>query len=166
MREAEILPDPSFTAAQGYRQYTKVYQKAAVNTLDQKKLIVLLYDGAVKYLSIAANKMKAGDAYEAHTNLVRGKSIVAELLASLDMDSGGDIALNLQRLYAYMFNTLIDANLDKDVSRIMEVVELLKQLRDAWKEVESPKQAAAVPGQPVDAQPGVPGRMPKINLRG
>ena len=154
--------------AQGYGQYTKVYQKAAVSTMDQKKMIVLLYDGAIKFLSIAVNKMNAAEAYEAHTNLIRGKSIVAELLASLDMDNGGDIAMNLQRLYAYMFNTLIDANLERDVTRIQEVVELLKQLREAWKVVESPKQGANQPqlNQDALAQPGAPGRMPKINVKG
>lgn len=154
--------------AQGYGQYTKAYQKAAVSTLDQKKMIVMLYDGAIKFLSIAVNKMNAGEAYEAHTNLIRGKSIVAELLASLDMDKGGDIAMNLQRLYAYMFNTLIDANMDRDVTRILEVVELLKQLREAWKVVESPKQSAnpAQPNQGAAAQPAAPGRLSKINVRG
>ena len=152
--------------AQGYGQYTKVYQKAAVSTLDQKKMIVLLYDGAIKYLSIAANKMIGGDAYEAHTNLIRGKSIVAELLASLDMDAGGDIALNLQRLYAYMFNTLIDANMQRNVELINEVIELLKQLREAWKVVDSPKQADAGQNQADSAQPAEPGRTSKINVRG
>ena len=152
--------------AQGYGQYTKVYQKAAVSTLDQKKMIVLLYDGAIKFLSIAANKMNAGDAYEAHTNLIRGKSIVAELLASLDLNAGGEIALNLQRLYAYMFNTLIDANLQRDVSRVKEVIELLKQLREAWKVVEAPKQAGNPSNQAGEAEPGTSARMPKINLRG
>jgi flagellar protein FliS len=152
--------------AQGYGQYTKVYQKAAVSTLDQKKMIVLLYDGAIKFLSIAMNKMNGGDAYEAHTNLIRGKSIVAELLASLDMDAGGDIAINLQRLYAYMFNTLIDANMERDVNRVQEVIELLKQLREAWKVVESPKQASAGPDNANSEQPAEQGRTSKINVRG
>lgn len=149
--------------AQGYRQYTKVYQKAAVNTLDQKKLIVLLYDGAIKYLSIAANKMNGGDLYEAHTNLIRGKSIVAELLASLNMDAGGEIAENLQRLYAYMFNELIDANVEKDTKRIMGVVELLKQLREAWRALQSPKQE---PQRQDEGGPGEPSPISKINVRG
>ena len=73
--------------AQGYRQYAKVYQKSAVNTVDQKKLIVLLYDGAIKYLSFGVNRLNEGDAYEAHVNIIKGKSIVAELLASLDMEA-------------------------------------------------------------------------------
>jgi flagellar protein FliS len=148
---------------QGYRQYSKVYQKAAVNTVDQRKLIVLLYDGAIKFLSIAVNKLAEGDAYEAHTNLVRGKSIVAELLASLDMERGGEIAGNLQRLYAYMFNELIEANLNKDAERVTHVIELLKELRDAWKDLQAPKQPAQA-----SVRGGAPGTVAqkKINLRG
>lgn len=149
--------------AQGYRQYTKAYQKAAVNTLDQKKMIVLLYDGAIKYLSIAANKMNGADLYEAHTNLIRGKSIIAELLASLNMEAGGEIAENLQRLYAYMFNELIDANVEKNAERIVGVVELLKQLRDAWRALQAPRQE---PRRQGGGEPGVPGGLPKINVRG
>ncbi len=149
---------------QGYRQYSKAYQKAAVNTLDQRKMIVLLYDGAIKFLSIAVNKLASGDGYESHVNMMRGKSIIAELLASLDMDRGGDIALNLQRLYAYMFNELIEANLERDVERIKQVVEMLKQLRDAWKDMDPPRNA-----QPDAAGPAGPGQNPrvrKVNLRG
>ena len=148
---------------QGYRQYSKVYQKAAVNTVDQRKLIVLLYDGAIKFLSVAVNKIAEGDAYEAHTNLVRGKSIVAELLASLDMDRGGEIATNLQRLYAYMFNELIEGNLNKDSVRVVHVIDLLKELREAWKDLQGPKQNE--PGTERGAVPGVPAQK-KINLRG
>ncbi len=151
---------------QGYRQYSKVYQKAAVSTVDQRKLIVLLYDGAIKFLSIAVNKLEAGDSYEAHTNLVRGKTIVAELLASLNMEKGGEIASNLQRLYAYMFNELIDANLQNDPLRVTHVIELLKQLRDAWKDLEAPKPASGV-RQPSAQVPGNgPATQGKINLRG
>ncbi len=151
---------------QGYRQYSKVYQKAAVTTVDQKKLIVLLYDGAIKFLSIAVNKLQAGDSYEAHTNLVRGKTIVAELLASLNMEKGGEIASNLQRLYAYMFNELIDANLHNDPLRVTHVIELLKQLRDAWKDLEAPKQAPAIRQPSVPVPGNGPATQNKINLRG
>jgi flagellar secretion chaperone FliS len=116
----------------GYGAYSQAYQKAAVNTVDQRKLILMLYDGAIKFLTHAIEKMQKNDVYEAHTNLIRGKSIIAELLSSLNLDNGGDIARNLQRLYAYMFNELIDANLNKDPERVQRVVHLLKELRTAW----------------------------------
>ena len=148
--------------AQGYRQYSKVYQKAAVSTVDQRKLIVLLYDGAIKFLTIAVNKIESGDSYEAHTNLVRGKSIVAELLASLNLEQGGEIAANLQRLYAYIFSELIDANIERNTSRVESVIEMLKDLRDAWKSLEPSKSA----GQEQPDASGQNQRVRKINVRG
>ena len=142
-----------------YRRYTQAYQKAAVNTVDQKKLIVMLYDGAIKFLSLGIKSLEAKEFYEAHTNVIRGKSIIAELLASLDYEHGGEIATNLQRLYAYMFNELIDANLNRDVDRLNHVLELLKELRSAWRGMQAPK------GDGTSDAAGA-GRTKPINLRG
>jgi flagellar secretion chaperone FliS len=144
----------------GYGQYSQAYQKAAVNTVDQRKLIVMLYDGAIKFLTQAVEKMQKDEVYEAHTNLIRGKSIIAELLSSLNLENGGDIARNLQRLYAYMFNELIDANLNKDPERVQRVVHLLKELRMAWQNLK-PGTSPAVPAAPTGVAPApAPGRAP------
>ncbi len=148
--------------SQGYRKYSQAYQKAAVHTMDQKKLIVMLYDGAIKFLSIASKKIKEGDYYESHNNMVRGKSIIAELLASLNMEQGGDIATNLQKIYAFMFNELIDANLGKDHERVDRVIQLLQELRDAWRGLQVPREEKSSPDQ---AQQGN-GRTKSINVRG
>lgn len=152
---------------QGYRKYSQAYQKAAVNTMDQRKLIVMLYDGAIRFLTAGANKLRDGDYYESHINMVKGKSVIAELLSTLNLEQGGDIAANLQRLYAYMFNELIDANLGKDAARVERVVELLRELREAWKEL-PPVRGAGQPSQApsTPAEPGGPGRNKTINLRG
>ena len=145
----------------GYGAYSQAYQKAAVNTVDQRKLILMLYDGAIKFLTHAVEKMQKNEVYEAHTNLIRGKSIIAELLSSLNLENGGDIARNLQRLYAYMFNELIDANLNKDPERVQRVVRLLKELRTAWLDLK-PGVAPAAPAVPAGsaAAPAAPAATP------
>ncbi len=132
----------------GYGRYSQAYKKAAVSTMDQRKLIIMLYDGAIKFLTLAMDKMDKGDSYAAHKNLVRGKSIIAELLASLNMEQGGEIARNLQRLYTYMFNELIEANLHGDVERIRLVISLLKELRTGWQGVQAPEEEPAQPKAP------------------
>ena len=143
-----------------YGRYSQAYKKAAVSTVDQRKLIVMLYDGAIKFLTIATDKMEKGDTYEAHRNLIRGKSIIAELLASLNMEAGGEIARNLQRLYTYMFNELIDANLNNDAPRVGSVIGLLKELRTGWQGVK------AEPAEAQPEQPAAPARGTKnINIR-
>lgn len=159
----------------GYGRYSQAYQKAAVTTVDQRKLIVMLYDGAIRYLTVAAEKLEENDHYEAHTNLIRGKSIVAELLASLNLEQGGEIARNLQRLYTYMFNELVDANVNKDASRVQQVLNLLKELRVGWSTMNKQPEAgpqAAQQGAAEGAQPqqgGQAGGAPQrksINLKG
>jgi len=143
-----------------YGRYSQAYKKAAVSTVDQRKLIVMLYDGAIKFLTIATDKMEKGDTYEAHRNLIRGKSIIAELLASLNMEAGGEIARNLQRLYTYMFNELIEANLNRDIQRVSQVIGLLKDLRVGWQGIRQEAPQAGV------KQPDLPARATKnINIR-
>jgi flagellar secretion chaperone FliS len=120
-----------------YGRYSQAYKKAAVSTVDQRKLIIMLYDGAIKFLSTAVDRMAKGDTYESHRNLIRGKSIIAELLGSLNMEAGGEIARNLQRLYTYMFNELIEANLNSDANRVGLVINLLKELRVGWQGIKN-----------------------------
>jgi len=141
--------------AKGYQQhYTQAYQKAQVQTNDQRKLILMLYDGAIRFLGTAAEKLNAGDLYGCHSNLIRAKSIIAELLSSLNFEQGGEIAKSLQHLYSYMFNELIDANLHKDASRINHVMHLLRELRVGWQSVKpGPDSRPAVPQA---AKPAVP----------
>lgn len=151
----------------GYSRYSQAYKKAAVSTVDQKKLIIMLYDGAIRFLTVATGKIEKGDIYEAHKNLIRGKSIIAELLASLNMEGGGEIARNLQRLYTYMFNELIEANLNSDIQRVNMVVDLLKELRAGWDGIENKTTKAIAPQEAVAREtfPAQPGRSRKsINL--
>ena len=126
-----------------YGRYSQAYKKAAVSTVDQRKLIIMLYDGAIKFLTIGIDRINKGDNYEAHKSLIRGKSIIAELLASLNLDQGGEIASNLQRLYTYMFNELIEANLNNDIERIRLVIDLLKELRIGWQGMQMPQETGA-----------------------
>ena len=152
----------------GYGRYSQAYQKSAVTTVDQGKLIVMMYDGAIKFLTQATDRIEKGQTYEAHASLIKGKSIVAELMGSLDMEKGGDIAHNLQRLYAFMFGELIEANLTKSVPRVEKVITLLKELREGWKAI-----AVGGQNQPPGGQNQAPGKGPSgggqtknINLHG
>ena len=115
--------------------YQNAYKKASVNTLDQNKLIIMLYDGAIKNASFAVEHMKSGEIEKVHNCLIKAKNIVTELMATLNMERGGDVAKNLQSLYSYMFSQLIEANMEKKTQPIVVVIELLKELRVAWVEI-------------------------------
>ena len=82
-----------------YSNYQNAYKKASVNTLDQNKLIIMLYDGAIKNANFAVEYMKSGEIEKVHDSLIKTKNIVTELLATLNMEQGGEIAKNLKSLY-------------------------------------------------------------------
>ena len=122
-----------------YGNYQNAYKKASVNTLDQNKLIIMLYDGAIKNASFAVEYMKSEEIEKVHDCLIKTKNIVTELMATLNMDRGGEIANNLQSLYSYMFSQLIEANMNKKTEPVVVVIDLLKELRAAWTQINSKK---------------------------
>ncbi len=119
--------------------YQNAYKKASVNTLDQNKLIIMLYDGAIKNANFAVQYMESGDIEKVHDSLIKTKNIVTELLATLNMEQGGEIAKNLKSLYSYMFSQLIEANMEKKSEPVLTVIDLLKELRGAWVQIKEKK---------------------------
>jgi len=122
-----------------YSNYQNAYKKASVNTLDQNKLIIMLYDGAIKNANFAVQYMESGEIEKVHDSLIKTKNIVTELLATLNMDQGGEIAKNLKSLYSYMFSQLIEANMEKKTEPVLTVIDLLKELRGAWVQIKEKK---------------------------
>lgn len=115
-------------AAQNYRTH-------AVSTQDSGKLVVMLYDGAVKFLKIAEEKLAEGDFETKGIYVGKAQDIVAELNNCLDLESGGELAQNLQALYNFVHRRLSSANAKRDSKEIRQCRDLLVELRDAWKEI-------------------------------
>ena len=120
------------------------YQRTNVNTADQRTLIVMLYDGLLRFLRKAQQKIEAKDIEGAHNYLVRSREIVSELIATLRPEKGGAIGENLKRLYAFAFDKIVEANLYKDATRVEEVIRIMTILREGWismKSVQAPANA-------------------------
>lgn len=111
------------------------YKKTQIETANQGKLIVMLYDGAIKFLNIAIENMNPKTYDIVNNNLIKAQDIISELLVSLNMSEGGDISKNLFNLYMYFKKELLEANIKKDAQIINNVVKLLKELRDAWDKI-------------------------------
>lgn len=108
------------------------YKNTQIETSNQEKLLLMLYDGALNFLKQAKKGLKNND-YETTNNfLVKTQDIINELMATLDMERGGEIAQNLEALYDYMNRRLIEANINKEVEQIEEVEDMLKELRETW----------------------------------
>lgn len=111
------------------------YQQAAVGTQSRGRLIVMLYDGAIKFLKLAVRELEAQN-YEAKGQYInRAQDIINELNAVLDMEAGGEIAENLRKLYVFMGRRLSQANAKRDPQMIQEVIGLLNELNQSWKAI-------------------------------
>lgn len=113
----------------------QAYQHAAVATQSKGRLIVLLYDGAIKFMKLAIKELEARN-YEAKGRYIgRAQDIINELDAVLDVDAGGQIATNLRRLYGFMNRRLAEANTARDPQMIREVITLMEELSESWKAI-------------------------------
>ena len=111
------------------------YKRNKILTQSREQLVVLLYEGAIRFLRQAAEAMQAGD-HEAKANFInRAQAIIDELDASLDLEVGGEIAANLQGLYAFMTRHLTQAVVRNDPQMIREVIACLEDLNEGWKAV-------------------------------
>lgn len=115
-------------------QALEKYRSVKVETASQLDLILMLYDGAAKFLRLALAAMEKGDLEAANNNLVRAEDIIAELAATLNLEAG-QIANNLLLIYDYMYRRLVEANISKTAEPILDVLELLGRLRETWAEL-------------------------------
>jgi flagellar protein FliS len=118
----------------------QAYREASVMTASPEQLVVMLYDGAVRFLRQAEGAMVGGTWMAASEKLSRAEAIIDELLATLDMDAG-EIAERLQAIYVFCKTRLIEARLERDPGRVDQVAHLLAELRDAWSQIEPPAAA-------------------------
>lgn len=112
----------------------KNYIKQEVEGATKGKLVLLLYDGAIKFMRISIKAIEEQDIQGSHNNIMRAQNIVYELMSTLNMDAG-DISKNLLRLYDFIIWQLIEANRDKSKEKIEGVIKIMSNLRDAWREV-------------------------------
>jgi flagellar protein FliS len=118
-----------------------MYRETAIRTAPPEQLIVLLYDGALRFLDQAKTAMESGN--DASQPIGRTQDILVELTTSLDR-SAGTVAENLSRLYDFWIQRLFAAQINQDVTQIEEVATMVRELRDAWATVIMQKRG---PGQ-------------------
>jgi flagellar secretion chaperone FliS len=112
------------------------YQQNAVLTAPPGRLVVMLYDGADRFLRRASLAMEKGDVARSNEALQRGEAILDELLVTLNFEEGGEIATSLRDLYLFCRRHLNEARIDKDHEKVDAVVGLLAELREAFAQID------------------------------
>ncbi|MCX7623090.1 MAG: flagellar export chaperone FliS [Thermomicrobium sp.] len=117
------------------------YRQVTVETASVAELMVLLYRRAVQVLGEAEGAIRGRDVPRAHARLVYAQEIVAELMASVNLEAG-ELAHQLWAIYDYAQRRLVEANVRKDAAIVAEVRELLAGLLEAWEQVAAQERAS------------------------
>jgi flagellar protein FliS len=120
--------------------YARTYQRHAVVTASPGQLVLMLYDGALRFLHRAQEAFALPTTnrrrIEAiHLNLMRAQAIVSELNRTLDKEAGGEFAQTMARLYAYHRRRLMEANMKKQQGPLDETEKFFTEIRSAWAEM-------------------------------
>ena len=140
-----------------YDKIAKSYKAQSVQTASPGKLVLMLFDGYLRFTTAAKNAFNEEDLTKKNeginNNLIRAQNIVTELQSSLDMSVPGELPGTLYRLYDYVLHQLQQANLQKKSETIDEADKVITELREAWAEmlIQNPTEGGS---SPTDSQPG------------
>lgn len=112
------------------------YKKNAVTTASPLQLVIMLYDGCLRFMTNADQAMQRKDIFSQNQNCQRAQNIITELISTLDMDRGGEIATNLYQLYNYAYDQLIMANINDDQVALKQSMKVFEELRQSWSALE------------------------------
>jgi flagellar protein FliS len=110
------------------------YRRSQIDTASPGKLVIMLYEGAIRFLNEARECLSQKDLEKANNRLIRAQDIISELMMSLNMKEGGQIASSLYRLYDYLKWRLVEANISKNPDLIDEAIRIMSSLKEAWEE--------------------------------
>ena len=140
-----------------YDKIAKSYKAQSVQTASPGKLVLMLFDGYLRFTTAAVNSFEETDLTKKNeginNNLIKAQNIVTELQSSLDMSVPGELPGTLYRLYDYVLHQLRQANLQKKPEPIAEADKVIAELREAWAEmlIQNPTEGGSTPS---DSQPG------------
>ncbi len=96
----------------------------------------MLYDGALRFIGLAKDAMRRQDLFGQNQNLQRAQKVVSELMSSLDMERGGEVATNLFSLYGFVYNQLVVANVEDSEEALEQASRVLRELRGSWAQLD------------------------------
>ena len=134
------------------------YRRTEAQSASPLQLVVMLYDGALRYLHDARAAQGAGDLRGRATALQRVAAILAECQSTLDLERGGRVAAELDGLYSYISARLLDVTVKRDATALEEIYRLMSTLRSAWADAAAQSAVPPAAQQPMAAMAPAPGR--------
>jgi flagellar protein FliS len=121
------------------------YEDTAVQTSSPEKLIVMLYEGVIKFLRQAVSAMQSRDIERKRQSIDRALAVIQHLQSTLDRDKGGEVAVELDRLYVYITCRIMDGSVNLQVAPVEEAIKLLTTLLSGWEGVANKEPERAGP---------------------
>ncbi len=121
------------------------YQEVAVQTSSPAKLVVMLYEGAIRFLKQSITAIQARDLNLKRQSIDRAVAVVQHLQSTLDMAQGKEVAVDLDRLYTYITTRILDGSGKLEVAPLEEAIKLLTELLSGWEQVAKKEQEHTVP---------------------
>lgn len=109
------------------------YQNNSIMTATPAELTLMLYNGAIKFCNQTIEAMEKGDVQSSHTYCVKAQNIISELRVTLDKKY--EVAQNMDALYDFIYNSLVEGNINKDVQKIQDALSIIREFRDMWQQV-------------------------------
>lgn len=119
------------------------YRKTEVQSRTPLELVVMLYDGALRFIGVAKDAIHRGDIRGRSEAISRALAIVSELQSTLDVERGGEMAASLDDMYRYVTQRLVQSTIKNDAEPLEEVKRLLETLRDGWQQIAANAAATA-----------------------
>jgi flagellar protein FliS len=114
---------------------SNTYQEVAVQTSSPAKLVVMLYEGGIRFLRQSVEAIQVKDLEKKRQSIDRVVAIIQHLQNTLDREKGGAIAADLDKLYAYVLSRVLEGSAKLQVAPLEEVIKLLSTLLLGWEEV-------------------------------
>lgn len=119
-----------------YGKGVQAYRQNAVMGASPVQLVVMMYDGALRFMEEGKRAMAVKDLETQNFKLQRAQKIVVELMSTLNIQAGGDVAKNLLGLYTFVINEIVEGNIYDDPARIDNAMQTMSSLRESWAEIE------------------------------
>ena len=130
-----------------YGRISNNYNRVAVETADQKTLILICYDEALRSLRKGKEFYLTKKFEEKGRQFNRAQNFISELASSLNLEAGGEIANYLNNIYQFVGREILQADLTGDMTRIDKLTAMLSELRSAWAEIDTRPSAGVMPSQ-------------------
>ncbi len=125
----------------------KQYQKTQVTTASRGKILLMLYEGAIRFTKQAQVSLENKKISEKGKYVSKATAILAELMATLDFKAGGQLAVDLENLYVFMIDRMIEGNMKNDIQCFKDVEKILMTLYTAWKDVVNHPRGDGIPSK-------------------